>query len=200
MLLSLPHRLCHIAADTPRGHLFYYGLNLTQRSIREYISYHAKILFRRWFQFLSNSGGVSGISFTTWILCKKTIETTFHNPQAGSLSKLFCSSEALFVFSLYEQTLCTAIIFPDGDEKYNIPALILLSVCTDEQSNSNKKSEKRVKLGNVIKKLNFSQVNVSDFNFILYLQLLFCYFIYKKNVWQHWVDSSILNINSGTLF
>ena len=47
-----------------------------------------------------------------------------------------------------------AITFPDGNENHNIPALFLLSIYTDEQNNSDKKSQKRVKLGSVIKKLN----------------------------------------------
>lgn len=117
MLLPNPHHLCLIVADAPRWHLFYYVLILVGHSVREYISYHAKILFRRLFQFLISGGKrMSGISFTTRIYCKKTAECTFHNPRAGTLSKLFSSSEALLVFFLYGQTLYTAIIFPDGDE------------------------------------------------------------------------------------
>lgn len=171
MPLPNPHHLCLIAADAPRWHLFYYVLILVGHSVREYISYHAKILFRRLFQFLISGGKrMSGISFTTRIYCKKTAECTFHNPRAGTLSKLFSSSEALLVFFLYGQTLYTAIIFPDGDEHvYRWTEQLWSEIW-----------KKKVKPGNVIKKLNLSEVNVSDPDLMSSLQLLFCHFVYDK--------------------
>lgn len=56
-----------------------------------------------------------------------------------------------------------------------------MSMCTDEQNNYDQKSEKKkVKPGNVIKKLNLSEVNVSDPDLMSSLQLLFCHFVYDK--------------------
>lgn len=46
------------------------------------------------------------------------------------------------------------IIFTDRDEKHNILKLFLLDICTDEQNNPGKKSEKGAKVKNVIKKQN----------------------------------------------
>lgn len=57
--------------------------------------------------------------------------------------KLFCLSESLLVFVPYGQTLCTAFIFPGRGEKHNVPALFLLSICTDEQNNSDKKAKRK---------------------------------------------------------
>lgn len=78
----------------------------------------------------------------------KKIESTFQDPWAGTLSKLFCFSEALLAFVLYWQTLCPAFIFPDRDEKHR-STLFLLSICTDEQNGSDENSEKAVKLREV---------------------------------------------------
>ena len=99
---------------------------------------------------------------------------------------------------------------PDGDEKQHIPALLLLSICTDEQSNSDKKSEKRVELGNVINKLNFPDVNVSDSDLISNLQLLFCCLNYKKvydkasycwmtqrQIFPFWISTQEHSLNRG---
>lgn len=119
---------------------------------------------------LKERGWVQLALNTTRIYCKKTAECTFHNPRAGTLSKLFSSSEALLVFFLYGQTLYTAIIFPDGDEHvYRWTEQFWSEIW-----------KKKVKPGNVIKKLNLSEVNVSDPDLMSSLQLLFCHFVYDK--------------------
>ena len=57
-------------------------------------------------------------------IMKKIVESTFHNLWAGTLSQLFCFSEALLAFVLYWQTLCPAFIFPDRDETHKVHVVL----------------------------------------------------------------------------
>lgn len=125
------------------------------QSKREYIYYHTKILFRTWSFCFPATGKKKRVrdQFYHMPLMKKTNSRIHISQSSGWHFKLFCLSESLLVFVPYGQTLCTAFIFPGRGEKHNVPALFLLSICTDEQNNSDKKSEKRVKL-NERKKLN----------------------------------------------
>lgn len=72
------------------------------------------------FLFFSNGKQESQGSVSPHACNEENVESTFHNPWAGTLSKLFCFSEALLAFVLYWQTLGPALIFPDRDEKHKV--------------------------------------------------------------------------------
>lgn len=88
------------------------------------------------------------------------------------------------IFSLWADTVHCVTTFPDGNENHNNPALFLLSICTVEQNNSDKKSEKIVLLRNSIKKPNSFWINAHDSDLIQKSSISVLLFHLWEKVWQ----------------